>query len=215
MYREIGIIIVALLAVSSLLSMIALNIFRIDISRHPWLAGRFAAILDFFYYPLKFLIRRFSSPSRLDMWMARIKNIANEEEFRRTSDRIIVAPHCMRHRECPASTTRFGIDCISCGRCIYASLGRDAKRYGYRLYIIPGSSFVRRILSDKKNRHVDGILAIGCWYELNKGMRELSGYPVTTYGIPLTKDGCFDTCIDYRRTISLLKQLDNNKKKKR
>jgi hypothetical protein len=72
-------------------------------------------------------------------------------------------------------------------------LKEDAKEYGYDLYIVTGSSFVKNILKD---HYADGVLVIACDYEINKGMRSLAGTSVVTYGIPMLNDGCYNTKVD-------------------
>lgn len=63
---------------------------------------------------------------------------------------------------------------------------------GYKVYIVPGGSFVKRIVS--KDRP-SGALGVACGYELNYSMMEISSVcPVQ--GVPLLKDGCYCTKVD-------------------
>lgn len=194
MYEIIGEIVLISIIASILLTVIALTVSRMSLSRHVWLAGSFAEILDFFYLPIKYFFYKFSDPRILDKWMVSLKNIAHINEFRKTKNRIILAPHCMRSMDCPAHSTEKGIKCVSCGKCIFERLGKDARKYGYELYIITGSSFVKHIL---RNEKIDGALLIACDYELNKVMRALKGTRIVTYGIPMLNDGCYNTEVEY------------------
>jgi hypothetical protein len=206
MYRLLGEIITILIVLSVLLAGIALAVSRISLNRHVWLAGFFAEVLDFFYLPLKFFFFKLSDTRILDKWMVSLKNIANQSAFEKTGKRMIIAPHCMRFLECPASSTRTGIECVSCGKCVFSRLKEDAARYGYRLYIVTGSSFVKHVIKEER---YEGALLIACDYELNKVMMGLKGKNIVTYGIPMSNDGCFNTEVDYGTVIDTLNMFSN------
>lgn len=207
MYEFVGQFIFAFFLISLLLIIIALFFSRMSLLRSIWLAGFFARILDLFYMPIKYFFYKFSNPKILDEWMVSIKNIANKDAFIQTNNRIILAPHCMRALDCPAYSTKEGIQCISCGKCIFGKLKKDAHNYGYKLYIITGSSFVKHILN---NNSIEGALLIACNYELNKVMRVFKGSNVITYGVSMLNDGCYNTQVDY----NVLKDTFEDLKKK-
>ncbi|AFV23147.1 hypothetical protein Mpsy_0938 [Methanolobus psychrophilus R15] len=204
MYRLLGEIITILIVLSVLLAGTALAVSRISLNRHVWLAGFFAEVLDFFYLPLKFFFFKLSDTRILDKWMVSLKNIANQSVFERTGKRMIIAPHCMRFLECPASSTRTGIECVSCGKCVFSRLKEDATKYGYRLYIVTGSSFVKHVIKEER---YEGALLIACDYELNKVMMGLKGKNIVTYGIPMSNDGCFNTEVEYWRVLQVLEMF--------
>ncbi|WP_319506939.1 DUF116 domain-containing protein [uncultured Methanolobus sp.] len=206
MYRTIGILVTIVFLLSILLAFIALTVSRISLNRHVWLAGFFAGILDFFYMPLKYFFYKFSDSRILDKWMVSLKNISNRNDFRKTQKRMIITPHCMRSMDCPASSTKTGIQCISCGKCIFSKLKEDAEKYGYDLYIVTGSSFVKHVLKEK---NYDAALLIACDYELNKVMMGLKGQKIVTYGIPMLNDGCFNTEVEYGNVLDTLKMLSD------
>ncbi len=204
MYDLIGKVLFAIIIFSIVLSILALAVSRISLNRHVWLAGSFANILDFFYLPVKYVFYRFSDSRILDKWMVSLKNMAYMTDFSKTKKRIILAPHCMRALDCPAPSTRSGIKCIACGKCIFSQLKEEAEGYGYKLYIITGSSFVRHVL---KSEPVDGVLLIACDYELNKVMRALKDTGVVAYGIPMENDGCYNTTVDHEKVLEILKSF--------
>ncbi|MDG6243491.1 MAG: DUF116 domain-containing protein [Methanolobus sp.] len=206
MYEFIGEIVSLILIISFLLALIALAVSRLSLNRHVWLSGFFAGVLDFFYMPLKYFFFKFSDPRILDKWMVSLKNIASRNAFRKTSNRMIIAPHCMRSMECPASSTRTGIQCVSCGKCIFTRLKEDASKYGYDLYIVTGSSFVKHAIQEK---YYDAALLIACDYELNKVMMGLKGKSIVAYGIPMLNDGCFNTEVDYGLVLETLEMLSD------
>lgn len=198
MYRLIGIALLIIVIVSFSLAIFALWMSRASLRRNIWLAGFFTDILDFFYLPIKFFFHKYSDTEKLERWMVSLKNMAHKSAFKKTGHRLLLAPHCMRALDCPAASTRFGIECISCGKCIFSTIKTDAKRFHYTLYIVAGSSYVRHII---KKESADGALLLACNYELNKVMRSLKHKNIKTYGIPLSKDGCYATEIDYNKLV--------------
>jgi uncharacterized protein len=208
MYSFIGKALLFAAFFSIFISIIALIVSRISLNRKVWLAGFFSNVLDFFYLPIKYFFYKFSDPRILDKWMVSLKNIAHAPDFSKTKKRIIVVPHCVRSLDCPAPSTIFGIQCQNCGKCILTQLRKDAEQHGYLLYIFTGSSAVTNIL---KHNPADGILAIACDYEINKGMRALNGEKIVTFGIPLLNDGCYNTKVDYKKVIDTIEYFDKNK----
>jgi len=208
MYSFIGKALLFTITFSILISMFALIVSRISLKRNVWLAGFFSNVLDFFYLPIKYFFCKLSDPRILDKWIVSLKNIANASSFSKTKNRIIIVPHCVRALDCPASSTILGIQCRDCGKCIASQLRKDAKKYGYDLYITTGSSAIANIL---KHKPADGILGIACDYEINKGMCALNGKKVVTYGVPLLNDGCYNTKVDYEKVIEMLEYFDKKK----
>ncbi|MDY0267340.1 MAG: DUF116 domain-containing protein [Methanimicrococcus sp.] len=197
MYDELGRFVVFGILFSFLLLLIAFYIIHTKLQNNALFASYAARIFDFFYKPLLMVyIFIYKSPDKLHAKMAEIKNNAHRKKFIKTKNRIIIAPHCMRHIECRAKTTRTGIQCTGCGKCSFSEIRKLAEKYNYKLYIITGSSFVKHILKHPDSEGTDGVLAIGCTYEINKGMRELKGKNLVTYGIPLLSSGCYNTDID-------------------
>ena len=192
------------IVVSVVLALLALLISRISLNRHVWLAGVFADILDFFYLPIKAIFQRCADTRTLDTWMASLKNMAHRSDFVKTKNRLLLTPHCMRSLDCPAPSTRFGIECKKCGRCIFSRMQEDAERLDYKLYIIAGSSYVRHIT---RKESADGALLVACNYELNKVMRSLKHKNIVTYGVPLSRDGCYATEVDYENLIRVMESL--------
>ncbi|MBZ3936007.1 DUF116 domain-containing protein [Methanimicrococcus blatticola] len=215
MYDEVGRIMVIGLVLSLILLLVAFYIGHTKLRKNAFFASYASRVLDFFYKPLLAVYMFvYKSPDKLHKKMAEIKNHAQCKKFSRTKTRIVLAPHCMRHVECKARTTRTGIQCTSCGKCDFAELKRLSEEHGYKLYIITGSSFVKHILKHPDAKGTDGVLAIGCNYEINKGMRELKRSKIMTYGVPLLSAGCYNTQIDlkeFERQLIYLEGLNGNR----
>ena len=204
MYDLIGIALSLIVVVSVVLALLALLVSRISLNRHVWLAGVFADILDFFYLPIKAVFQRFADTRTLDTWMVSLKNMAHRSAFAKTKHRLLLTPHCMRSLDCPAPSTRFGIQCQRCGRCVFSKMVEDADRLGYTLFIVAGSSYVRHIINKES---ADGVLLVACNYELNKVMRSLKRRKIVTYGVPLLTDGCYNTEVDYENLVNVMESF--------
>lgn len=204
MYNVIGKALFFSITVSLILSSIALIVGRRSLTRRVHLAGFFANVLDFFYLPIRQVFLKFSDTRVLDKWMASLKNEAYKSAFAKTKKRIILAPHCMRSLDCPAYTTQTGIQCKACGKCVFSRLSKDAEKYRYKVFILTGSSYVKNIL---KKEAADGVLLIACDYELNKVMRVLKGKGVVSYGIPMERDGCFGTEVNYQKVLDTFEEF--------
>jgi hypothetical protein len=201
MYDLIGIALITVVVVSISLVTLALFVGRASLHRNIWLAGFFVNVLDFFYLPIKAIFQKYSDTRKLEQWMVSLKNMANKSAFKKTKHRLLLAPHCMRSLDCPAASTMYGIECVSCGKCIFSKIKTDAERYNYTLFIVAGSSYVRHII---KKESADGALLLACHYELNKVMRSLKRKNITTYGVPLLNDGCYATELDYNKLIETM-----------
>ncbi|WNY28205.1 hypothetical protein MmiEs2_03890 [Methanimicrococcus stummii] len=215
MYDEIGRLLVIGLVLSAILLFIAFYIGHTRLQKNAAFASYASRVMDFFYKPLLAVYMFFyKNPDKLHKKMADLKNNAQRKKFSKTKTRIVLAPHCMRHVECKARTTRTGIQCTSCGKCDFAELKKMSEEHGYKLYIITGSSFVKHILKHPDAKGTDGVLAIGCNYEINKGMRELKRSKIMTYGVPLLSAGCYNTHIDleeFERQLIHLEGLNGSK----
>ena len=204
MYDLIGISLAIIAVVSIFLVLLSLFMSRASLNMNICIPGFFANILDFFYLPIKTIFYKCSDTRKLEKWMVSLKNMAHKSGFKKTKHRLLLAPHCMRALDCPAASTKFGIECISCGKCIFTKVKADAERFNYTLHIIAGSSYIRHIV---KKESADGALLLACNYELNKVMRSLKRSDIKTYGVPLLNDGCYATGIDYDNLVKVMEEF--------
>lgn len=213
MYEFIGKIIIILILISAILVFFSIYIGRKEYPVTKIYVYKYAEkVLDFFLKPTLMIYNSLNRDiESLYKKIVNVKNIAYKEDFKKTKNRIIIAPHCMRHINCPAFSTRDGIQCEKCNLCVFTEMINISEKYGYDVYIITGSSFIKHILSSEKAKDVDGILAIGCNYEINKGMRELKRFKhIKTYGVPLISSGCYNTYIDFEKFKRVLKELESD-----
>ncbi|MCD4739597.1 DUF116 domain-containing protein [archaeon] len=142
---------------------------------------------------------------RIDLMLAKIRNQVYTKHFSEIpmSQRAIFLPQCIRHAECPAKLTGEGIICIGCGRCEAAKIKKEAEELGCMFFIVPGSSFVKRMIAKHKPK---AIIGLGCYNEIKEGTAMTSALGIPTQGVPLLTDGCVGTTADWdelRKTMRL------------
>jgi hypothetical protein len=159
-------------------------------------------MVDTFYLQIKKVARMFGLTERIvDQMGIEVRNNLSEPKFSAVpaKDRILVVPQCLRHTKCPARLdSAVGVTCKECGLCIIKDLKREAERLGYRFYIVPGGSFVERIVKEVKPR---AALGVACHKDLNMAMHGLSRAKCIVQGVSLTKDGCIQTEVDFQELL--------------
>ena len=128
----------------------------------------------------------------------RLRNYINRKEFFKTphEKRFIFMPQCVRSTECPAKLTPEGIKCMNCGRCNVGEAKKFAEGLGYRFFIVPGSSFIKRIIKKYRPR---AIVGVGCQMEIKEGLDLCHSHAIPAQGVPLSKAGCVSTTLDWEQ----------------
>ncbi len=153
-------------------------------------------LLESIIRPLFWIAR--ADDSIVDDVGVRLRNYINRKEFLKTprNQRFIFMPQCVRSTECPAKLTPEGIKCKDCGRCNVGEAKRVAEGLGYKFFIVPGSSFIKRIIKKYKPRAVVGV---GCQMEIKEGLDLCHSHAIPAKGVPLTKAGCVATTLDWEQ----------------
>ncbi len=86
--------------------------------------------------------------------------------------------------------------CTECGRCSIGIIKSEAEPMGYTVFIVPGSSFIERII---KEQHFKAVVGIACYEDLNLMMMNLSDF--APQGVLLTQDGCFLTKVNVKEVL--------------
>lgn len=136
----------------------------------------------------------------------KVKNKIHRNLFEKIpySDRILLLPQCLRSRRCKAKLTEFGYECIACGECRIPEIKKLAEMLGYRVFIIPGSSIIEKIFKILKPKASVGV---ACEKELILGCVICEKVGIPGQGVPLLKDGCIETKVDWsevKKTIELV-----------
>ncbi|MGB9937621.1 MAG: DUF116 domain-containing protein [Methanobacterium sp.] len=124
-----------------------------------------------------------------------VRNKVNEKSFKKINDedKILILPHCLRNPKCEATLNSTGLHCTDCNRCVIGVLKNKAENKGYKTFIIPGSTFLKKIA---KENEFKAVLGVACYQDLNLAMMKLSKFHCQ--GVPLLKDGCVCTKVDTR-----------------
>ncbi|MCJ7443733.1 MAG: DUF116 domain-containing protein [Methanotrichaceae archaeon] len=127
-----------------------------------------------------------------------LRNYINRKGFLRIQkvNRFIFMPQCLRSTACPGKLTPEGIACIDCDQCGIGKPKKYSEDLGYKFYIVPGSSFIKRII---KKYQPKAIVGVGCQMEIKEGLDLCHRYGLPALGFPLSKAGCLATEIDWEQ----------------
>lgn len=159
-------------------------------------------IVNVFYSPLKSLANLLGLDDALvDNIGIEVRNKVNKSKFDKIppEEKIIVLPHCLRSAHCEASLKETGIKCTYCGKCAIGTIKQKAEPMGYRIFIVPGSSFVKKIIQQNKFKSVVGV---ACHVDLNQTMMALSDF--APQGVLLSTSGCFETKVDVSKVLETI-----------
>jgi hypothetical protein len=130
----------------------------------------------------------------------KLHNAMNTRAFSETpvEMRAIFLPQCLRSAQCPAHLTPEGLKCRRCGQC---SVGEGIQRLeglGYRVFIIPGSTFIKRMFKQYRPR---AIIGVGCLMEVKEGIDMCDRLGIPAIGIVNLKDGCVETLANWNEVF--------------
>jgi len=126
----------------------------------------------------------------------KIHNTMNAAEFGRipVTERAIFMPQCLRSSQCPAHLTPEGLKCRNCGQCSVGEARILLEQLGYRIFIVPGSSFIKRMA---KKYRPKAILGIGCLTEVKEGIDMADKMGLIVMGVVTLKEGCVETIVNW------------------
>jgi len=126
----------------------------------------------------------------------KIHNTMNEPEFMRipVAERAVFMPQCLRSSQCPAHLTPEGLKCRNCGQCTVGEARLLLERLGYRIFIVPGSSFIKRMV---KKYRPKAIIGVGCLAEVKEGIDMADKMGLVVMGIVTLKEGCVETIVNW------------------
>jgi hypothetical protein len=132
----------------------------------------------------------------------KLQNSMNKKSFQEipVEKRAIFLPQCLRSARCPANLTPEGIWCQGCGLCTTGEAIRELLRLGYRVFIVPGSSFIKRMV---KKYRPDGIIGVGCTLEVKEGLDLCDQLGIPGMGVVTLKDGCVETCVNWNEVFEV------------
>jgi hypothetical protein len=124
------------------------------------------------------------------------------------AERAIFLPQCLRNKDCPAPTNEEGIQCKGCGQCEIKKLKADAQALGYtQFFIAPGGTLVKRMI---RKYHPKALIGVGCKNEVQMGTELAIRHGIAPIAIPLQKDGCVSTLVDWDDVRYVMSLMPNN-----
>jgi hypothetical protein len=129
-------------------------------------------------------------------FLIKLINSMNSVEFAKipVSERAIFIPQCLRSSKCPAHLTPEGLKCRNCGQCEVGEARLLLERMGYKVFIVPGSSFIKRIV---KKYRPKAIVGVGCLSEVKEGIDMADKMGLVVMGIVTLKEGCVETIANW------------------
>ncbi|AET63542.1 hypothetical protein Mhar_0151 [Methanothrix harundinacea 6Ac] len=133
----------------------------------------------------------------------KLRNYINAEKFEAVpmDERAIFIPQCLRSVDCPAKLTPEGLRCVNCGRCEVGPAKIFAEDLGYRFFLAPGSSVIKRMIKKYRPR---AIVGVGCPMEIKEGLELCQGHDIPAIGVPLLTNGCVSTTLDWGRFYEVI-----------
>ncbi|MCF7857828.1 MAG: DUF116 domain-containing protein [Candidatus Cloacimonetes bacterium] len=130
----------------------------------------------------------------------------------KSSNLLILLPHCLQNIECDIRITTDINKCRKCGKCNIAELCAISDRYKVKMAIATGGTLARKIIIDNKPKF---IIAVACDRDLVEGLREV--FPIPVYGVlNIRPEGpCVNTQVATKKIQQALDALILNEQKER
>lgn len=162
----------------------------------------------FFEGPIKAIIRLFGvDDAAIDRASIDMQNRAMWATFSKIpfDRRAIFMPQCLRSVECPARLSPEGIKCKGCGQCEINNAKKAAEKLGYMFFVVPGSSFIVRMI---KKYHPAAIIGVGCLCEVKEGLNLMHKNKIPAIGVVLDRSGCVSTVLDWEKFFEVMQSYE-------
>ena len=146
-----------------------------------------------------------------DLIDANIINTLYKDRFLKTEKRVLFLPHCCRKfmdSRCKATfdSETASYLCTHCSKdCQVHKATTLAKKQNYDVYIIPGSSCVKKIFQKKG---YEGVIGVACTEEIALAAKILEQFNIAAQNIPLIKNGCAATRFNFE-TLQRIMRNEN------
>ena len=129
-------------------------------------------------------------------FFVKLGNTMNARAFAEVpvAERAIFLPQCLRNAACPADLTPEGLRCKRCRRCTVGEAMDVLEGLGYRVFIVPGSSFIKRMVRKYRPR---ALIGVGCLAEVKEGLELADRLGLVGLGVVTMKEGCVETLVDW------------------
>lgn len=154
---------------------------------------------------IKALFRLFGlEDQQVNSFFIELHNSMNKRAFEAVpvSDRAIFLPQCLRSSKCPAHLTPEGLKCKCCGLCMIGYWLPLLEKMGYRVFSVPGSSFIKRMVRKYRPK---AIIGVGCMGEVKEGLEMSDKLGLISMGVVTLKEGCVETYLDWEMLLEIAK----------
>jgi len=129
-------------------------------------------------------------------FFVKLGNTMNARAFAEVpvAERAIFLPQCLRNASCPAALTPEGLRCKRCRRCTVGEAMDLLEGLGYRIFIVPGSSFIKRMVKKYRPR---ALIGVGCLAEVKEGLEMADKLGLVGLGVVTLKEGCVETLVEW------------------
>lgn len=142
--------------------------------------------------------------NQVHAFFIQLHNSMNRKAFEAipVEERAIFLPQCLRSSKCPAHLTPEGLKCKRCGLCMIGSWLPVFEQMGYRVFSVPGSSFIKRMV---KKYHPKAIIGVGCLGEVKEGLEMSDKLGLVSMGVVTLKEGCVETLVEWDDVFEIIK----------
>ncbi|NYT06800.1 MAG: DUF116 domain-containing protein [Methanomicrobiales archaeon] len=140
--------------------------------------------------------------NQVHSFFIQLHNTMNKKAFEGVpvTERAIFLPQCLRSSRCPAHLTPEGLKCKCCGLCTIGAWRPVFERMGYRVFSVPGSSFIKRMVRKYRPR---AIIGVGCLAEVKEGLEMSDKLGLISMGVVTLKDGCVETLVNWDDVLEI------------
>ena len=162
-------------------------------------------ILSILEAPIKQLLWLFHIDEKyLDYMIVEMRNVLYLPRYSEIpyTERVLFMPQCLRSPKCPAPLNEEGIQCKNCGRCGLGMIKEEAEQLGYKFFIAPGATLIKRMVKRYKPK---ALLGVGCHMEVKEGSEQIVAYGIPAQGVILERDGCVNTRVNVNKLLERIK----------
>jgi hypothetical protein len=140
--------------------------------------------------------------NQVHAFFIQLHNTLNKKAFEAIpiGKRAIFLPQCLRSAQCPAHLTPEGLKCRCCGLCSIGHWLSIFERMGYRVFSVPGSSFIKRMVKKYRPR---AIIGVGCLSEVKEGLEMADKLGLISMGVVTLKEGCVETLVNWEDVLEI------------
>lgn len=209
----VGYVLLALLLVIVILTLVMMAVTLISMRRGrfylPWLLRPGLIILEGFVKAI-WKIGKIDD-REITSFSIRLHNQMNQEAFSKIpmKDRAVFLPQCLRSADCPSHLTTEGLVCKRCMRCDIGRSIDELEAQGCRVFIVPGSTFLSRMIKKYKPK---AIIGVGCLMEVKEGLEMMDRKDLLAMGVITSKDGCVETKVDWSTLMETVTLCPSNER---